>query len=211
MTQTRSSPAPNTRCGCGQRTAREIPMRTGRLWPRARPARATAGRSFDRDGAVELRVDENTAVRQNIGSAISASDADSNNLTYTLEGPGAGSFAIVSNSGQIRTKSSSLDYEARQSYSLTVKVDDGQRRQNSVAAKSVTITVDNVREAPSASPRPRQWLGYPARRAACASRGPRPRTRGLRSPNMTCSTAKSGAAPRGGSTSERTGARSSRN
>ena len=117
------------------------------------PAKGTTGPSnsrpvFDRAGAVELSVDENTATRQNIGSAISASDADSNNLTYTLEGPGAGSFTIVSNSGQIRT-SSSLDYEARQSYSLTVKVDDGQRRQNSVAAKSVTITVDNVREAPS--------------------------------------------------------------
>ena len=96
-----------------------------------------------------MSVDENTAARQNIGSAISASDADSNNLTYTLEGPGAGSFTIVSNSGQIRT-SSPLNYEARQSYSLTVKVDDGQSRQNSVAAKSVTITVDNVREAPSA-------------------------------------------------------------
>ena len=117
-------------------------------------AKGTTGPSnsrpvFDRAPAVELSVDENTATRQNIGSAISASDADSNNLTYTLEGPGADSFTIVSNSGQIRT-SSSLDYEARQSYSLTVKVDDGQRRQNSVAAKSVTITVDNVREAPSA-------------------------------------------------------------
>ena len=116
-------------------------------------ARGTTGPSnsrpvFDRAGAIELSVDENTAARQNIGSAISASDADSNNLTYTLEGPGAGSFAIVSNSGQIRT-SSPLNYEARQSYSLTVKVDDGQRRLNSVAAKSVTITVDNVREAPS--------------------------------------------------------------
>ena len=117
------------------------------------PARGTTGPSnsrpaFDKADAIQLRVDENTAARQNIGSATSASDADSNNLTYTLEGPGAGSFAIVSNSGQIRT-SSPLNYEARQSYSLTVKVDDGQSRQNSVAAKSVTITVDNVREAPS--------------------------------------------------------------
>ena len=117
-------------------------------------AKGTTGPSnsrpvFDRVGPVELSVDENTASRQDIGSAISASDADSNNLTYTLEGPGADSFTIVSSSGQIRTMSH-LDYEARQSYSLTVKADDGQRRQNSVAAKSVTITVDNVREAPSA-------------------------------------------------------------
>ena len=119
------------------------------------PAKGTTGPSnsrpvFDSDmPVVELSVDENTTAIQNIGSAISASDADSNTLTYTLEGPGAGSFTIVSSSGQIRT-TSSLDYEARQSYSLTVKADDGQKRKNSVAAKSVTITVDNVREAPSA-------------------------------------------------------------
>ena len=103
--------------------------------------------SFDRDDAVELSVDENTRAGQNLGSAISASDADSNSLTYTLEGPGADSFTIVSSSGQIRTKSA-LDYETRQSYSVTVKVDDRQKRDNSVAAKSVTITVDDVREPP---------------------------------------------------------------
>ena len=45
--------------------------------------------SFDRDDAViELSVDENTRSGQNLGSAISATDADSNSLTYTLEGPG---------------------------------------------------------------------------------------------------------------------------
>ena len=121
-------------------------------------AKATTGQSnsrpsFDRDGAVELSVDENTRAGQTLGSAISASDADSNRLTYTLEGPGADSFTIVSSSGQIRTKSP-LDYETRQSYSLTVKVDDGQRRSNSVATKSVTITVDNVREPPPAPAAP---------------------------------------------------------
>ncbi len=124
----------------------------------SREAKGTTGPSnsrpsFDRDGAIELRVDENTAARQNVGSAISASDTDSNTLAYTLDGPGASSFTIVSNSGQIQT-SSPLDYETRQSYSLTVKVDDGQGRPNSVAAKSVTIKVDDVREAPSAPPIP---------------------------------------------------------
>ena len=109
--------------------------------------------SFDRDdpvidAVIELRVDENTRAGQTLGSAVSASDADSNSLTYTLEGPGADSFTIVSSSGQIRTKSP-LDHETRQRYSVTVKVDDRQNRNNSVAAKSVTITVDNVREAPS--------------------------------------------------------------
>ena len=109
--------------------------------------------SFDRESAVELSVDENTRAGQNLGSAISATDADSNSLTYSLEGPGADSFTIVSSSGQIRTKSP-LDHETRQSYSVTVKVDDRQKRDNSVAAKSVTITVDDVREAPSAPAAP---------------------------------------------------------
>ena len=93
-------------------------------------------------------MDENTRAGQNLGSAISASDADSNSLTYSLEGPGADSFTIVSSSGQIRTRSP-LDRETRQSYAVTVKVDDRQSKDNSVAAKSVTITVDDVREAPS--------------------------------------------------------------
>ena len=123
-------------------------------------AKATTGPSnmrpeFDRNGSLlMLRVDENTRSGQNIGSAVSASDADSNTLTYSLEGPGKDSFTIVSSSGQIRTKAP-LDFETRQSYSVTVKVNDGQKRSNSVAAKSVTIMVDNVSEVPSAPAAPR--------------------------------------------------------
>ena len=111
--------------------------------------------SFDRtESLVTLRVDENTRSGQNVGSAVSASDADSNTLRYSLEGPGAASFTILPSSGQIRTKSP-LDFETRQSYSVTVKVDDGKKRDNSVAAKSVTITADNVTEQPSAPTAPR--------------------------------------------------------
>ena len=61
-------------------------------------------------------------------------------LTYSLEGPNKGSFTITS-AGQIRTRSP-LNYEERDEYSLTVKVDDRQRKNNSVAAKSVTIDGD---------------------------------------------------------------------
>ena len=118
-------------------------------------AKATTGQSNSRpsfdntmDAVVGLRVDENTRAGQNIGNAVSASDADSNSLTYTLEGPGKDSFTIISSSGQIRTRSP-LNYEERSSYSVTVKVDDRQRKDNSVAAKSVTIMVDDIREPPS--------------------------------------------------------------
>ncbi len=121
--------------------------------------RGTTGKSNSRpafddsDAVVDLSVAENTGSGQNVGSAVSASDADSNTLKYSLEGPGASSFTIVSSTGQIKTKAA-LDYEARDSYALTVKVDDGQKRANSVDAKSVKITVDDVREQPPAPAKP---------------------------------------------------------
>ena len=121
--------------------------------------RGTTGKSNsrpsfdDQDAVVDLSVAENTGSGQNLGSAVSASDADSNTLKYSLEGPGASSFTIVSSTGQIKTKGA-LDYETRDSYSVTVKVDDGQKRANSVAAKSVTIEINDVREQPPAPAKP---------------------------------------------------------
>ena len=63
------------------------------------------GRSFDNGISRHAEVDENTRSGQNVGSAVEATDADGNRLTYTLEGPGKDSFTIVSSSGQIRTRS----------------------------------------------------------------------------------------------------------
>ena len=48
-----------------------------------------------------------------------------------------------------------LNHEGRDEYSLTVKVNDGQRKNNSVAAKSVTIKVTDRSEQPSAPGAPR--------------------------------------------------------
>lgn len=120
----------------------------------SRVGQGTTGASNSRptfeneDSPLMLEVDENTRGGQNIGSPVSATDADRNRLTYRLEGPAADSFSIVSSSGQIRTKAA-LDYEERRFYSLTVVADDGQRKGNSTAAKSVTITVRDKREPPS--------------------------------------------------------------
>ena len=96
---------------------------------------------------VTLEVDENTRSGQNIGNAVEATDADSNSLRYSLEGPNKNLFSIVSG-GQIKTRAA-LDYETQNSYSLTVKVDDGSRKANSSAVKSVTINLRNVNEPPS--------------------------------------------------------------
>ena len=127
--------------------------------------RGTTGASNERpvfDSAlpvvVMLEVEENTRSGQSVGSAIEATDPDNDRLTYTLEGPGKGSFTITS-AGQIRTRSS-LNHEERDEYSLTVKVDDRQRKNNSVAAKSVTIEVTDRPEQPSA-PRAPTVSGIP--------------------------------------------------
>ena len=123
----------------------------------------------DTASVVTLSVDENTGAGRPVGSPVSASDNDGNRLTYSLEGPGAASFTILS-SGQIRTRSL-LNHEAEECYyedgtgsfcrySVTVKVDDGQRKGNSSAAKSVTIDVVNVDELPSV-PRPPTVMGVP--------------------------------------------------
>ena len=102
---------------------------------------------------VMLEVEENTRSGQSVGSAVEATDPDGHRLTYTLEGPGKDSFTITS-AGQIRTRSP-LNHEERDEYSLTVKVNDGQRKNNSVAAKSVTIEVTDRPEQPSAPGAPR--------------------------------------------------------
>ena len=102
---------------------------------------------------VTLEVEENTRSGQNVGDAVEATDPDNNRLTYTLEGPGKDSFTITS-AGQIRTRSP-LNHEERDEYSLTVKVNDGQRKDNSVAAKPVTIEVMDRPEQPSAPRAPR--------------------------------------------------------
>ena len=102
---------------------------------------------------VMLEVEENTRSGQPIGNAIEATDPDKNRLTYALEGPGKDSFTITS-TGQIRTRSP-LNHEERDRYSLTVKVNDGQRKNNSVAAKPVTIEVTDRPEQPSTPGAPR--------------------------------------------------------
>ena len=110
----------------------------------------------DTRSLVTLVVQENTPGGRNVGSPVEADDEDGNRLTYSLEGPGASSFTIVSSSGQIRTRSGvTYDYESREFYSLTVKVDDGSRTDNSGAAKSVTVEVRDEIEVPLASPAPR--------------------------------------------------------
>ena len=92
-------------------------------------------------------IPENTAAGQNIGAPYTATDPDNGDtLTYTLEGTDAGSFEIVSNNGQIKTKAGVIyDYEAaKNSYEVTVKADDYNGGTDTI---DVTIDITNVDEA----------------------------------------------------------------
>ncbi len=90
-------------------------------------------------------VAENTASGTNLGGPVTASDSDTEDtLTYSLRGTDGGSFAVVASSGQLRT-SAALDHESKASYSVTVRVDDGD---GGTADASVTISVTDVDEPP---------------------------------------------------------------
>ena len=93
-------------------------------------------------------VPENSAPNTNVGAPVTATDDDTGDtLTYTLEGTDAASFAIVSTSGQIMTRPGVIyDHEARPTYTVTVKVNDGKAN----ATIEVTINVEDLPEVPVA-------------------------------------------------------------
>ena len=100
---------------------------------------------FAEGSSATRSIAENTGSGVDIGSAVSATDADGNTLTYRLEGADASSFSIDSSSGQLQT-SATLDYESEPSYSVIVTVSDGNGGSDST---TVTINVTNVNEAPA--------------------------------------------------------------
>ncbi len=99
-------------------------------------------------------VDENTAANVDIGSPVAATDSDtSDTLTYALTGTDAGSFNFDTTSGQIKTKAP-LDHETKGSYTVDVTVRDSKDAAGDTDTTvddtiTVTITVNNVNEAPT--------------------------------------------------------------
>ena len=94
------------------------------------------------DGTATTRsIAENTAAETNIGTPVEATDADSADTpTYTLGGTDAATFDIVSTTGQLQTKNA-LNYEQKNSYSVTVTVSDGEGGSDSI---NVTINITDV-------------------------------------------------------------------
>ena len=103
----------------------------------------TTSRSF-----TETVGDATEAAARDVGAVVTATDADGDTLTYSLEGTGAAKFTVNSSSGQLRTKAGErYDREAKASYAVRVKADDGMGGADTVA---VTITLANVVEIPLA-------------------------------------------------------------
>ena len=105
------------------------------------------------DATATLTITENTAAGRNIGGRIVAADPDRDSvLTYTLGGRNAASFAIAAASGQLQTKAG-LNYEARDSYTVTVSVSDGKNARGNADTRTddsitVTINITDVNEPP---------------------------------------------------------------
>ena len=95
--------------------------------------------------AATFNVPENSAVGTVIAGsalALTATDADSDTLTYTLEGTDKDSFAHDSVTGGLKTVAN-VDYEVKDNYSLTVKADDGN---GGTATIPVVIDVTDLEE-----------------------------------------------------------------
>ena len=87
-------------------------------------------------------VDENTPAGMNIGPPVTATDAEDDTLTYSLDATSL-AFDIVSTTGQLRTKAA-LDYETTTHYFVTVTATD---KAGDTGAITITIYVNNVDEA----------------------------------------------------------------
>ena len=97
------------------------------------------------DGTSTTRtIAENTASGVNIGSPVSATDANNDSLTYSLSGTDDASFSIASSSGQLQTNVS-LDYETKSTYTVTITASDG----SLTDTITVTINVTDVSESPT--------------------------------------------------------------
>ena len=89
-------------------------------------------------------VAQNAGSGVDIGSSVSATDANNDALTFSLRGIDAASFDIDEKTGQLKTKTP-LDYETKSTYTVIVTVHDENGGSTSI---TVTIDVPDVNEPP---------------------------------------------------------------
>ena len=92
---------------------------------------------FSEGPSTTRSITENTGAGAAIGSPVSATSLrERDTLTYSLSGTDASSFSIDSSTGQLRT-ATSLDYETKNTYSVTVIVSG-----DCGGAKSIDVTIN---------------------------------------------------------------------
>ena len=96
----------------------------------------------DQSDRTSRKIAENTEAGQSFGTPVSAFDDDGELLIYTLDGADAAFFSMWRNDGQLKTKAS-LNYEARNSYSVVVTATDPSGAADSI---QVTINVTDVHD-----------------------------------------------------------------
>ena len=72
---------------------------------------------------------------------VTATDADDDNITYSISGTDASSLTINSSSGILAFKSAP-DYETKSSYSVTVTASDGENSDS----QNLTVTINNLND-----------------------------------------------------------------
>ena len=121
----------------------------------ARPEPANRSPQFEEGASASRQILENSESGTDVGSPVLADDPNGDKLTYALEGADAASFAIVADTGQIRTYAD-LDYETKRRYKLKVTVTDGKNSRGESNASTddfieVSIAVTNQGEKGSAT------------------------------------------------------------
>ena len=107
------------------------------------PPPANAAPRFEEGSSTTRRIAENSPPGSTVGAPVTATDLDGEMLTYSLGGADAASFAVGSRSGQITVGAgTTLDYETRTGYSVTVYATDGKQ----AASILVTIAVIDLLE-----------------------------------------------------------------
>ena len=111
----------------------------------------------------ERNVNEGSGAGDNVGEPIEAVDEEGDSLNYVLDGMDASHF-VIDGTGQIGVASNTtLDYEIKFSYAVTISVSDGKDAHGNTDlsmddAKGVTISVVDVEEVGNVllSPLPQQ-------------------------------------------------------
>ena len=98
--------------------------------------------------SVTFSVAENTPSGMAVGVPLSATDADGDALTYSLQGAYADSFAIDASTGQIKTRGT-YDFERKSNYSVIVRVSDGEGGRASLV---VHIAITDIFEPTATAP-----------------------------------------------------------